>query len=68
MFTYHSRKRMAKEAFYAITGFRWIGPDIFEKVLSSNIYLVRKTGTNKTQMLHRMRLRQFPPRQPIPNI
>ena len=30
-------------------------------------YLVRKIGTNKTQNLHRMRLRQFTPRQPIPD-
>ena len=31
-------------------------------------YLVRKIGTNKTQILHRMRLRQFTPRQTIPYI
>ena len=30
--------------------------------------MVRKIGTNKTQILHRMRMRQFTPRQPIPNI
>ena len=30
--------------------------------------MVRKIGTNKTQILHRMRLRQFTPRQPIPGI
>ena len=29
--------------------------------------MVRKIGTNKTQILHRMRLRQFTPRQPIPD-
>ena len=29
---------------------------------------MRKIGTNKTQILHRMRLRQFTPRQPIPDI
>ena len=28
--------------------------------------MVRKIGTNKMQILHRMRLRQFTPRQPIP--
>ena len=49
------------------TGFRWIGPYIIEKVLPNNIYLVRKIGTNKTQIQHRMRLRHFPPRQPIPD-
>ena len=30
--------------------------------------MVRKIGTNRTQILHRMRLRQFTPRQPIPDI
>ena len=30
--------------------------------------MVRKIGTDKMQILHRMRLRQFTPRQPIPDI
>ena len=46
------------------TEFRWTGPYIIEKVLPNNNYLVRKIGTNKTQVLHRMRIRQFTPRQP----
>ena len=50
------------------TDFRWIGPYIIEKVLPNNNYVVRKIGTKKTQILHRMRLRQFTPRQPIPDI
>ena len=50
------------------TDFRWIGPYIIEKVLPNNKYLVRKIGTNKMQILHRMRQRQFTPRQPIPDI
>ena len=50
------------------TDFRWIGPYIVEKVLPNNNYVVRKIGTNKTQILHRMRLRQFTPQQPIPDI
>ena len=50
------------------TDFRWIGPNIIEKVLHNNNYVVRKIGTNKTQILHRMRLRHFTPRQPIPDI
>ena len=41
------------------TAFRWIGPYIIEKVLPNNKYLVSKIGTNKTQVLSRMRLRQF---------
>ena len=49
------------------TDFRWIGPYIIEKVLPNNNFLVRKTGTNKTQILRRMRLRQFTLRQPIPD-
>ena len=47
------------------TDFRWIGPYIIEKVLPNNNYVLRKIGTNKTQILHKMRLRQFTPRQPI---
>ena len=50
------------------TEFRWIGPYIIEKVLPNNNYLVGKTGTNKTQVLHRMRMRQFTPRQPPADI
>ena len=50
------------------TDFRWIGPYIIEKVLPNNNHLVRKIGTNKTQILHRTRLRQFTPRQLIPDI
>ena len=46
------------------TEFRWIGPYVIEKVLPNNNYLIRKIGTNKTQVLHRMRMRQFTPRQP----
>ena len=49
------------------TDFRWIGPYIIEKVIPNNNYVVRKIGTNKTQILHRMRLRQFTPHQPIPD-
>ena len=51
----------------SFTVFRWIGPYIIEKVLLYNKHLVRKIGTNKTQILHRMRRRQFTPRQPIPD-
>ena len=48
--------------------FRWIGPYIIEKVLLNNNYLGRKIGTNKTQVLHRMRMRQFTTQQPPPDI
>ena len=50
------------------TEFRWIGPYTIEKVLPNNNYLVRKIGTNKTQVLHRMRMRQFTPCQPPAHI
>ena len=50
------------------TEFRWIGPYINEKVLPNNNYLVQKIGTNKTQVLHRMRMRQFTRRQPPTDI
>ena len=50
------------------TEFRWMGPYIVEKLLPNNNYLVRKFGTDKTQVLHRMRMRQFTPRQPPADI
>ena len=50
------------------TEFRWMGPYIVEKVLPNNNYLVRKIGTDKTQVLHRMRMRQFTLRQPPADI
>ena len=53
---------------FSFTDFRWIRPYIIEKVLPKNNYLERKIGTNKSQILHQMRLRQFAPRQPIPDI
>ena len=47
-----------------IIEFLWIGPYNIEKALSHNNYLVRKIGTNKTQVPHRMRMRQVTARQP----
>ena len=52
----------------SFTEFRWTGPYIIEKALPNNNYLVRKIGTNKTQMLQRMRMRHFTPRQPPADI
>ena len=49
------------------TDFRWIGLYYIEKLLPNKNYLVRKIGTNQTQLLHRMRLRHLP-HQPIPDI
>ena len=66
MCTSCNRKRIIKVAKF--TEFGRIGPYIIEKVFSNNNYLVRKIGTNETQVLHRMRMRQFTPRQPPADI
>ena len=50
------------------TDFRWRGPYIVEDVLLKNNYLVRKIDTNKTQVLHRMRMPEFASRQPPADI
>ena len=41
--------------------FRWIGPYVIEKVLPNENYIVRKLSSNKTQILHRIRLRKYVP-------
>ena len=48
--------------------FRWIGPYKVKKVLSNNYYIVRRLGTNKTQLLHRLRLRKLAPSAPLADI
>ena len=44
--------------------FRWIGSYLVENVLPNNIYIVRKHNTNKTQILHRFRMRKYNPEKP----
>ena len=44
--------------------FRCIGPYLVENVLPNNNYIVRKLNTNKTQILHRIRLRKYNPEKP----
>ena len=44
--------------------FRWISRYLVEKVLPINNYNVRKLNTNKTQILHRNRLRKYNPETP----
>ena len=61
-------KRDHQGSKFPFTEFRWIGPYNIEKVLANNNYLVRKIRTNKTQVLHRMRMRPFTPRQPPADI
>ena len=48
----------------SLRDFRWIGPCLVEKVLPNNNYIVRKLDTNKTQILHRIRLRKYNPAKP----
>ena len=45
--------------------YRWVGPFIVQKVLPNENYIVRRMNTNKTQILHRIRLERFVPNQPL---
>ena len=45
--------------------FRWIGPFMVQKVLPNNNYIVRRLNTNKTQILHRIRLKKLVPNTPL---
>ena len=45
--------------------YRWIGPFVIQKVLSNDNYIVRRLNTNKTQILHRIRLKKFVPNAPL---
>ena len=48
-----------------IREYRWIGPFVVKKVLSSDNYMVRRLNTNKTQTLHRIRYKKFVPNAPL---
>ena len=48
--------------------FRWIGPYVIEKVLPNETYIVRKLNSNKTQILHRIRLRKYTPNSTLQDI
>ena len=41
--------------------YRWTGPYIVEKVLPNANYILSKLNSNKTQILHRIRLRKYEP-------
>ena len=43
----------------------WVGPFVVQKVLPNENYIVRRINTNKTQSLHRIRLKKFVPNQPL---
>ena len=45
-----------------------VGPHKLQKVLPNNKYIVRRLGTNKTQLLHRIRLRKLTPQAPLADI
>ena len=45
--------------------YRWVGPFIVKKVLPFENYIVRRLNTNKTQILHRIRLKKFVLNQPL---
>ena len=45
--------------------YRWVGPFVVQKVLPNENYKVRRVNTNKTQILHRIRLKKFVPNQPL---
>ena len=45
--------------------FRWTGPFVVQKVLSNNNYIVRRLNTNKTKILHRIRLKKCVPNTPL---
>ena len=45
--------------------YRWVGPFIVQKALPNENYIVRRINTNKTQILHRIRLKKFVPIQPL---
>ena len=50
------------------TKMKWIGLYRIQKVLSDNNYLIRKINTNKTQCVHRIRLRKYVPHETVPDI
>ena len=45
--------------------YRWVGPFIVQQALPNENYIVRRIKTNKTQILHRIRLKKFVPNQPL---
>ena len=45
--------------------YRWVGPFIVQKVIPNENYIVRQINTDKTQFLHRIRLKKFVPNQPL---
>ena len=64
MYMSYSRRRTIKGIKFHLQNFVGLARTFFEKVLPNNNCMVRKFGTNKRQVLHRMQMRHFTPRQP----
>ena len=45
--------------------YRWVGPTIVQKVIPNENYILRHLNTNKTQILHRIRLINYVWNQPL---
>ena len=54
-----SAKSRHQESKLPFCEFRWIGPYLVENVLPNKNYIVRKLKIDKTQILHRIRLRKY---------
>ena len=64
----YSRKRIIEDhrgSKFPFRDYRWVGPFIVQKVLPNENYIVRRINTNKTQRLHRIRLKKFVPNHPF---
>ena len=69
MYTSYNRKPDHQGSKIQFTELRWIGPYIVEKAIPNNkLFGTQKMASNKTQVLHRMRMRQFTPHQPPADI
>ena len=64
----YSLEKIIGEVKIPSQSFLWIGPYFVKKDLPVNNYFVRRVGSDKTQVLHQMRLRAFRLRQPIPDL
>ena len=62
---YYSQKRITEDQKFPFRDYRWVGPFIVQKVLPNENYIVRRINTNKTQILHRIRLKKFVPNRPL---
>ena len=45
--------------------YRWVGPFIVQKILPNENYIIRRLNTKTTQIMHRIRLKNIVPNQPL---